>query len=259
MAAEGELGEDEARRAGRDPPGRPRGRRPPARPPLRRRQRGAARSPPSAGASSAPTCSSASATWTAIEVDGGARARRSATASSTPPTSPACYSFSHALVRETLLRRGRRRRAASPMHLELGEALEAGLRGRARPPPRRARAPLHRGGAAGRGRHAPSTTRPAPPARRPTGSPTRTRRSLYAKALDALELAPESDPRPPAASCCSTLGPAQTKAARPDDARATLEAARRASPASSTARSDFARAALGICLLSRRRDRRRAR
>ncbi len=38
------------------------------------------------------------------------------------------------------------------MHLELGEALEEVLRRRARPPPRRSGVPLHRGGAAGRRR-----------------------------------------------------------------------------------------------------------
>ena len=88
---------------GRDPAGRPRGRRPPARPALRATPTRCCGSPPSAGASSASTCSSASASSSRRRDRARRSPRRSATGSSTSPGDVGGrYSFSHALVRETL-------------------------------------------------------------------------------------------------------------------------------------------------------------
>ena len=161
-------------------------------------------------------------------------------------TEPGRYAFAHALVRETLqVEVGPARRV--PLHLEIGEALEQAYAGdldrhlgelayhflEAAPLGEVERAVDYatRAAARARGRLAYEDVA-----------------SLTERSIEALDLAPEPD-RVRRLELLLELGQAQTKAARPDDARATLEAA--AVLARELDRpQDLARAALGICLLA---------
>ena len=135
---------------GADPPGRAPGRRPSPRPALGGRQRGAAdrrdlRARLPGGGDRG-----------GLRATGRPRSARRSPRRSTSrlverPATEGQYSFSHALVRETLqaeIPAARRVR----LHGLIAEALERHADPDARPPPRRARPPLHRGGAARRGR-----------------------------------------------------------------------------------------------------------
>ena len=143
---------------------------------------------------------------------------------------PGRYAFSHALVRETLQAEVPAARRV-PMHLEIAEALEQVYADEL---------DRHLGELA----HHFIEAAPLGQVERAVDYATRAAARalerlayedaavLYAKAIDALELAPEPDRRR-RLELLLDLGHAQTKAARPDDARATLESRRRGSRASS--------------------------
>ena len=159
---------------------------------------------------------------------------------------PGRYSFSHALVRETLLAEVPASRRV-PLHLEIGEALEQVYAGdldrhlgelahhfiEAAPLGEVDRAVDYATRAAARARERLAYEDAA---------------ALTEKALDALELAPEPD-RSRRLELLLELGSEQTKAARQVEARRALEEA--AALARELDRpEELARAALGICLLS---------
>ena len=162
------------------------------------------------------------------------------------PTEPGRYAFSHALVRETLQAEvGASRRV--PLHLEIGEALEDVYAGDL---------DRHLGELA----HHFLEAAPLGQVERAVDYATRAAAQarerlayedvavLTAKSIEALELAPEPD-RARRLDLLLELGWAQTTAARPEEARATLEQA--AALARELGRpEELARAALGICLLS---------
>ncbi len=158
---------------------------------------------------------------------------------------PGLYAFSHALVRETLEAEiPATRRTAT--HREIGVALEAMYGDSERHLPELAHHFLEaaaigeadRAVRYGRRAAAQATSRLA----------HEDAAALYARSLEALELAGEPNP-PLRLELLLDLGEAQRCAARPRDARATLE--RAAALARELERPEqLARAALGICLLA---------
>jgi class 3 adenylate cyclase len=159
---------------------------------------------------------------------------------------PGGYSFSHALVRETLQAEVPASRRVT-MHLEIGEALEQVHAGEL---------DRHLGELA----HHFIEAAPLGESERAVDYATRAAAKarerlayedaavLYAKALDALELGAQPDLER-RLTLLLDLGSAQTRAARVNDARATLE--RAASLARDLGRPDqMAEAALGITVLS---------
>ncbi len=163
-----------------------------------------------------------------------------------PRETPGRYSFSHALVRETLQAEVPVARRV-PMHLEIAEALEQIYADEL---------DRHLGELA----HHFIEAAPLGQVERAVDYATLAAARalerlayedaavLYAKAIDTLELAPEPDRRR-RLELLLDLGLAQTKAARPDDARPTLESAARLARELDLP-DDFARATLGMCVLS---------
>ena len=159
---------------------------------------------------------------------------------------PGRYAFSHALVRETLLAEVPASRRV-PLHLELGEALEQVHAGDLdRHLGELAHHFIEAAPLGGVERAVDYATRAAARARERLAYEDAA--ALTEKALDALELAPEPD-RSRRLELLLELGSEQTKAARQVEARRALEEA--AALARELDRpEELARAALGICLLS---------
>jgi class 3 adenylate cyclase len=162
------------------------------------------------------------------------------------PTEPGRYAFSHALVRETLLLEIPASRRV-PMHLELGEALEATLAGNVeRHLGELAHHFIEAAPLGGAERAVDYATRAAAQARARLAYEDAA--ALTAKAIGALELTnvPVAERR---LQLLQELGWAQTRSARPEAARASFEEA--AELARELAEPEqFARAALGICVIA---------
>ncbi len=158
---------------------------------------------------------------------------------------PGSYAFAHAIVRETLHAEIPSARRAS-VHLEIGEAIERTCTEADDHLGELAHHFLEAGAAGGTERAVDYATRAARQAS--AGLAYEEAASLYAKALEALDLAGAGDSER-RLELLLALGAAQTRAARGPEARVSLERA------SNLARElgrpeELARAALAICLLS---------
>ena len=224
MAAEGQPRRGRGAAPGRDPAGRARGRRPPPRPALRRRQRGAADRRRLRARVPRSTCSSASASSTAREVEAALDEAVGDRLVDESPASPGRYSFSHALVRETLQAEvaGRAAGAAAP-------ARSARRSSRSTPTSSTATSASSPTTSSRRRRwarsSARSTTRPARRRRRASGSPTRTRRRSTRRRSTRSSWR-RSPTASAGSSCCSSSARRRPRRPRSDDARATLETRR---------------------------------
>ena len=149
----------------------------------------------------------------AAELRGGARGGGRGAALPSAPSER--FRFAHALVRETLYGElsAAQRQA---LHSEIAAAMEARYgaeEGRVERRPRRAGAPLPRGGAAPATPTRPSTTRRGPASARSASSATRRPPSTSSGRSRSLELCSESDARAALPSCCSSSATPRSRAA----------------------------------------------